>query len=884
MTTDNLPLPPGLSAAEVRQSRETFGSGVLTVQKGTGFFRKLLESFSDPILKLMLAALAVNVLLLCRGEGWFETVGIALAVFLASFISTLSEYSSERAFRRLQEEAARSTCRARREGRTVTLPIEELVRGDLVLLESGEGIPADGLLLQGQLTVDQSALTGESKEVHKTPDPTGREPERATAQHPSMLLRGCSVTGGRGLMRVLQVGDRTLFGSMARSLQEQPRESPLKLRLERLASRISKLGMTAALLVAGMSLFRDLVIAGQFDPELIWAELHQMKTLANALLHAATMAIGILIVAVPEGLPMMITVVLSRSMLRMQKDHVMVRKLTGIETAGSLSLLFTDKTGTLTQGRPEVQRMLCFGGRLLSYAALAEHPALHQAVVFACRLGSPTQKTPGGYTGGNATDRALFRFCENYAPALPPCQQLLPFDSARKYTAAAAGSVAYYKGAPERLLPLCGKAMDVSGREIPLHTGSLPDWKKYAKEGYRVVALCRGPLWQQERPPEGLTILGFLLLRDGLRPQAEGAVRLLRRAGVRVVMLTGDSPETAAAIAEEAGILDRDGTVLTGTDLQEMTDDQLLRALPRLQVLSRVLPTDKSRLVRIAQQAGLVVGMTGDGVNDAPALRIADVGFAMGSGTQVAKDAGDIIILDDDIASIAKAVLYGRTIFRSIQRFVVFQLTVNFCAVVISLVGPLIGIETPVTVVQMLWINLIMDTLAGLAFAGEPPDARRMTEPPKPRNASILTRRMLVQIIDLAGRIVLLCAGFLALPQVRVWFPTEREWLTGFFALFVFCGVAGAFCARTEGPNLLRGLTRNPSFLGIMLAVTAVQLGLLYLGGDLFRTHGLTFTQLGITALAALSLFPTDMLGKALRSHWKSFTIGARTSQRRTAL
>jgi magnesium-transporting ATPase (P-type) len=297
-----------------------------------------------------------------------------------------------------------------------------------------------------------------------------------------------------------------------------------------------------------------------------------------------------------------------------------------------------------------------------------------------------------------------------------------------------------------------------------------------------------------------------------------------------------------------------------------------------------VLPTDKSRLVRLAQQTGLVTGMTGDGVNDAPALRIADVGFAMGSGTQVAKDAGDILILDDDIASIAKAVLYGRTIFRSIQRFVVFQLTVNFCAVAISLLGPFIGIETPVTVVQMLWINLSMDTLAGLAFAGEPPDARRMAEPPKPRDARILTRSMLGQILHLAASILLLCLGFLTLPAVRIWFPTETAWLTGFFALFVFCGIAAAFCARTETAHLLRGLLHNPSFLGIMTTVAAVQLGLLYLGGDLFRTHGLTLSQLELTAALALAVIPLDLLGKGLRSGWKSFTMKARTPQRRTVL
>lgn len=867
MTQTTFSLPAGLNHTQVAQNRALYGTNGLTFSRRTGFFKKLLESLSDPIIKILLAALAANLLFLFRGEGWFETVGIALAVFLASFISTLSEYSSEAAFSRLQQEAAALTCRVRREGRTVVIPCDQLVRDDLVLLEGGEGVPADGVLLTGGLTVDQSALNGESQEAEKRPAPGQPLPERFHLEHSALLFRSSTATGGKGVMQVLRIGDRTLLGSMAQSLREEPRESPLKLRLEHLAKNVSRLGYLAAALVAGADLFQELVLKNHFTFSLIWAEVSHLHALLEILLHAATLAISIIIVAVPEGLPMMITVVLSRSMLRMQKDRVMVRKLTGIETAGSLNLLFSDKTGTLTRGKLRVEHLLCADGSLLDERGLRGCAPLLRETALCCRLGNSAERTPAGVVGGNATDQALLLFTDGWTGGLPPLRQTVAFDSARKYSAAAAGNQVYYKGAPELLLPRCRTGLEPDGALRPLYSGSVDKWHSLAAKGCRVVALCRG----NELPPdgglpEGLTLLGLAVIRDGLRPQTKAAVAQLRRAGIQLVMMTGDSPDTARSIAAECGLLSPEGLLLTGSDLAEMTDQQLREVLPRLQVLARVLPTDKSRLVRIAQQTGLVVGMTGDGINDAPALRLADVGFAMGSGTQVAKEAGDIIILDDNIASISRAVLYGRTIFRSIQRFIVFQLTMNLCAVAVSLIGPLIGVDSPVTVIQMLWINLIMDTLAGLAFAGEPPAERWMEEPPKRREAPVLTRPMIRQIVGMGAYTVILCLGYLKLPPVRQLFSGESEFLTGFFALFVFCGILNGFCARTEDTKLLRNLGGNPSFLGIMTGVALVQILLVYFGGALFRTVWLPPAQLVLIAAAAATVIPADLVRKHLRS------------------
>lgn len=852
----------GLRSFEVAAARETYGSNALPLPRRKAFAARLLENLSDPIIKILLIALAVNLLFLFRGEGWFETAGIAAAVFAAALISTLSESSSENAFLRLQQDASRTTCRVRREALLQEISAEELVPGDLVLLEAGEGIPADGVLVKGEVYCDQSALTGESKECRKQPA-SPEMPERWDPASPHLLFRGANIASGEGIMQVLRTGEQTLFGSMAQSLGEPPRESPLKLRLGRLARSMSRLGYGAALLVALADLFHQIVIDNAFVPSLMLAQLSRPDALLELLLHAATLAISVVIVAVPEGLPMMITVVLSRSMLRMQKNGVMVRKLTGIETAGSLDLLFTDKTGTLTRGRLSVEGLLLGDGSTLPPGALAEPSRLCGALRECCLPNTSAGWSPHGPTGGNATDRALLELAGK-APVSARRVRYQPFDSARKYAAASVegGSFpCYIKGAPELLLPRCTRFLGKDGLHSLPPDALAPLWQKQAQQGVRVLCLCAA----ENAEPSGLILLALALIRDGLRKEAPGAVRRIQAAGVQMVMVTGDSPETARAIASGAGLLRGGGLVLTSHDLAQMTDQQVADALPALRVVARALPTDKSRLVRIAQDAGHVTGMTGDGINDAPALRLADVGFAMGSGTRVARDAGDIIILDDNIASIEKAILFGRTIFHSIQRFLVFQLTLNFTAVAVSVLGPFLGVETPVTVIQMLWINMIMDTLAGLAFAGEPPMERYMQRPPLPRDTPVLTRSMARQIGGLCLYMTALCAAFLRLPLFREQFQWESgRFLSAFFALFVFSGLAAAFCARTERANLLAGLLHNRAFLAIIALTGVVQLGLLYFGGTLFRTQPLPAAMLGQVLLLSLTVIPADLMRKLL--------------------
>ncbi len=863
----------GLNEQEVIRSRQEHGSNRLTQKARRGFLKQFLDSFGDPIIKVLMAALAINLVFLFRGHDWYESVGIAVAVFLATFVSTLSEYGSEAAFEKLQEEAAAVRCRVKRNGAVYSLPLDELVVGDIVLLQSGEQIPADGVLIEGAIYVDRSALNGESKEVQT----------RISEE----LLRGSVVCRGNGVMRVCRVGDATVYGTLATEVQEETRESPLKLRLEGLAKTLSRLGFAAAGLVAAVDLFHAFVMENGYQAAAIMASLTSPAQLLGNLLHAATLALTVVVVAVPEGLPMMITVVLSSNMRRMLRDNVLVRKLVGIETSGSINILFTDKTGTLTEGKPAVSVVIGAEGVCYPSAeALRGNKTLWEFMRLSGVYNTESIANGREILGGNATERALLSYVMGRSP-LPSgytVQQKTAFDSDKKWSGAElcgplpapfGERVSLYKGAPERILAACDRYLGKDGKVHPFtdKTALLSQLHSAEKEAMRMIglAVCEAPLTS---PENGLIFLGLAGLRDELRSNVRQAVKQVQHAGIQVVMMTGDSVDTATAIARAAGLLtaeNTDNAVITSDQLARLSDDELKQQLPALRVIARALPSDKSRLIRLSQECGLVAGMTGDGVNDAPALKKADVGFAMGSGTEVAKQAGDIVILDNDFSSIAGAVLYGRTIFKSIRKFIIFQLTMNLCAVGISVIGPLLGLETPVTVMQMLWINIIMDTLAGLAFAGEAPLAEYMEEPPKQRGEPILNRYMINQIVCTGVFTVILCVFFLQCEPLRYLFRYNVQplyWQTAFFALFIFCGIFNCFNARTNRLNLLAYLHRNPAFVLILTLVTAVQLGLIYYGGTLFRTAGLTATELLYVLLLSALVIPFDLFRKAVLRFW----------------
>ena len=889
-----------LTPAEVEASRLKHGSNQLSVKRRKSFFRQFLGNLGDPVIRILLGALVINILFSLTGEGadWFETGGIALAVLLATLISTLSEYGSEAAFARLSEECANVSCRVRRRapsgdtaGTVYEVPLADAVVGDIVVLGAGEMIPADGILLAGELRVDQSAMTGESREVEKKPLRDGVDPPlEPTPAHHSALFRGCTIVSGGGEMLVTHVGDSTFLGRISEEVQEDTRESPLKIRLTKLAGQISRLGYVAAVLVAVVFLLGAFLLDSEFDTGIILQKLTDWRYVWEQLFHALTLGLTVLVVAVPEGLPMMIAVVLSSNMKKMVKDQVLVRKPVGIEAAGSMNLLFTDKTGTLTEGKLSVGRIITGDGK--TYRDTQDFrraaPKLFSFFAEGClaNTSSVIGQGHGGLRqalGGNATDRALLDAVLPYAKESQEPLLRVPFDSTRKSSCAVTRrdgrEVLLVKGAPERLMATLTDTYRPDGTRGSLDKAALTERiRAFTERGGRVILCAEAVAGRVQLPAKrrlesgdygALTLVCILLLTDKLRKEAPESVRKLRRAGIHVVMMTGDNRDTARSIAESCGILGQGvNQVVDSEELSRMNDSQVRELLPRLGVVARALPTDKSRLVRIAQEAELVVGMTGDGINDAPALKRADIGFAMGAGTQVAKDAGDIIILDNNLSSIVRAVLYGRTIFKSIRKFITLQLTMNFCAVGVTMICPFLGIDSPVTVVQMLWINLIMDTLGGLAFAGEAPLSSYMEEKPKRRDEPILNRYMVGEIAWLGGFTVALCLLFLKLPLIAEHFRPASDHiylLTAFFALFIFASVFNCFNARTDRLNIFAGLSRNKGFCFIMIAVLAVQILFVYIGGAVLRTAPLTRKELGMTFTLALTVFPAEFLRKVWR-------------------
>ena len=848
----------GLNKKEVEVQRKLNGSNVLTEKKQKSFMRLLLESLGDPIIKILLVALAIKVVFLFRDFDWFETLGILIAIFLASFISTISEYGSEEAFKKLQEEQDSIEVKAKRDGKITKIKLEEVVTKDIIFLSSGDKVPADGFLVSGKISVDESRLNGETKEHLKDANTKDND-----------VLRGTVVYDGEAYMEVSAVGDKTVYGNLAKELQEEEPMSPLKLRLQGLAKTISKIGYIGAFLVTCSYLFSVIVLDNHFDGEAILNTITNVHLMADYLIYSLTLSVTIIVVAVPEGLPMMITLVLSSNMKRMLKNNVLVRKLVGIETTGSLNILFTDKTGTLTKGKLEVMQIISNEEAFDKESKLKKYPRYYEILAQNLILNNQSIYSDDVIIGGNATDRALLSFLK---PQTFSCEIMKHtyFNSTNKYSAVTIKDKGikrtFLKGASEVLLPKCHRYLKLNGEEKPFLTKNEIEQtiKNLTSKGCRVLTLAMG----HDEDESYLTFLGLVVLKDDLREEALKGVELIQNAGIQVVMITGDAKDTATSIAKEVGIIkDSSDIVLTSTELNYYSDEQIKEILPRLRVVARALPQDKSRLVKLSLEQNFVVGMTGDGVNDAPALKKANVGFAMGSGTEVAKEASDIVILDDNILSISQAILYGRTIFKSIRKFIIYQLTCNFCALFLSIIGPFIGVNTPITIIQMLWINMIMDTFAGLAFSYEPALLETMKESPKDKKEPILNRYMYSQILWLSAYSALLCIFFLNSPFIHNLIrngENDKYLMTAYFALFIFIGIGNAFNARTHRLNILAHIKENKVFLLTILFICTVQIILIYKGGVVFRTFGLTPFELFLVLLLSFTVIPMDFIRKII--------------------
>ena len=825
----------GLTNKEVIQSRNKYGSNTLTKVKKRTLFSLILESLGDPIIKILIIVLAFKIVFLFKNNDWFETIGILIAIILASTIGSFAEYGSEEAFNRLEAEASKKKCNVLRNGKLETISITDVVVGDIILLSSGNSIPADGYIVEGTISVNEASINGETKDKEKT---------RGEYVYSSTICYE-----GEAKMKVDKVGDNTLIGGLAKDIQIPPTISPLKTRLTHLAKIISIFGYVGALIVAIVYL------------------LTTKNFSINNILYSLTLSMTVIVVTVPEGLPLMVTLVLSSNMKRMLKDNVLVRKLIGIETSGNINCLLTDKTGTLTEGNLKVTTFVTpLNQKVTDFSCLSSKLQLEVANNLFYNNSSFFNANKE-ITGGNQTDKAILKYINKpYSKHKIISKKL--FDSKDKYSSVTLDNeVTYFKGAKEVLLDKCLYYLDSSGNKKVLLNKEVisKNIDNEAKTGSRINFLT-----SKDKHSTSHTYLGYLIIKDTIRKTTVPSINILHNAGINVIMITGDNIDTATSIAKESGIItSKNDLALTSKEFNSLSDEEINSLYNRIKVIARALPKDKSRMVKILQNMDLVVGMTGDGINDAGALKAADVGFAMGSGTEVAKEASDIIILDDNIKSITKAILFGRTIFKSIRKFIIFQLTVNICAMLMAILGPIFDITTPVTVIQMLWINMIMDTLAGIAFASEPPLEEYMLESPKTKAVPIINSYMFKEILFTGLYTSLIGIFFLKSNFIYSFIRYSNDYrylYTAYFAFFIFSALFNALNARTTRLNILANISKNQPFIFIFAGITIVQIYLIYYGGDLFRTYGLTVKELLFVILLSLSVIPFDWLRKLLIS------------------
>ena len=840
----------GLTSEEVLSSRKLNGSNKITEKKKTTIFGLIIEAMNDPIIKILLIALGVKILFFLNDSDIYETIGIIVAIILATVISSLSEYGSEKAFQKLSKSTSNILVKVIRDSVVKNVSIEEVVKGDYVYLESGDKVPADGVIYNGSVYIDESMLSGETKEQYKSVN--------------KKVYRGSVVVNGSGVFIVTGVGNETYYGKIAKDIQEKTPDSPLKNRLKVLGAFISKIGYICAFLVIVSYLFNVVVVQNNFDLDKIKLMLGSFKTFTPHLLYSLTLGITIIVVAVPEGLPMMITLVLSSNMKRLLKENVLVRKLVGIESSGSLNILYTDKTGTLTKGKLEMVGFASYDGKLYKSFSDIRKCKLGEILELNLVYNNQANYISGEIIGGNTTDRAILKYVGESGKSKYRVLERKEFSSELKYSSVKLnyeGNTTFVKGAYEVVGSKCKYYYRCDGsRGIIKNVSELVSkGDEFTKNGYRVLACASGK-------EDSLSFVGFILIKDEVREEAVSGIKSVSEAGIQTVMITGDNKLTATSIAKEIGLISsEEDIVLTSEELNKMSDIEVKKIIPKLKVVARSLPEDKKRLVILSQELGLVTGMTGDGVNDAPALKRADVGFAMGSGTEVAKEVSDIIILDDNFKSIVKTILFGRTIFKSIRKFIIFQLTVNLTAVSLSVIGPFFGITTPVTVIQMLWINMIMDTLAGVAYAYEPPLDSYMKEAPKKKDEKIMNSYMLNEILVTGMYMSLLCMFFLKSEFIHSMYrvgENDKYVMSAFFGLFIFMTIFNAFNARSNRLNIFANLRKNKVFLFITLFIIVVELLMIYFGGSIFRTTGLTIIELDITLLLAMSVIPFDFIRK----------------------
>ena len=875
----------GLTDKQVEESRSKFGSNEIPDSEPTTFWEEFKETFSDPMIKILLAIAALmNVMFFFGYAEIYEPLGTIVAVLIVATVSAKTGVASDTKYRELKDNTEKDKCKVHRNGVITVIDVDDVVVGDKVLLQSGDKIPADGVLIDGALRVDNSALNGEAEECKKTAasedfqledDITGD-----TFVDAHSLFRGAVIFDGEGILDVRKVGLKTMMGKMAEEMQEDEPDSPLKVKLAKLAKQISTFGYIGAVLIAVLYLVYFVMQAGGVSQYFAMG----IEPVVKDVVRALSLAIVIIVCAVPEGLPLMISLVLMQNTSKMLDHNVLVRKAEGIETAGSLNILFSDKTGTITKGMLEVVDFFTGDGNSIDIAQLSKHSKVKGLVDLA--IGKNTQSmfdASHKVIGGNATDQALMKFLgeetfktlENSSEYKITKQQ--SFNSANKFSQARIDSTGktFYKGAPEKLLANAVKYLDADGNICTMDNAILNrKIDELAAKAMRVLAFGYSEKDMVENSiNDDIVIIGLVGIRDDVRPEAKEAIREVQGAGIQVVMITGDRLETAVAIAKDAGLL-KGGSdrALSSAQLNEMSDEEVKKIIPNIRVIARALPTDKSRMVRLCQEMNLVVGMTGDGVNDSPALKRADVGFAMGSGTEAAKEAGKIVILDDNFKSIKDAILYGRTIYHNILKFCKFQLVINVAAVVVSAIAPFFGVDEPLKVTHLLFVNLVMDGLGAMMLGNEPAKEEYMAEAPRKRDESIVSKKMMGQILTMGIWLTVVSFIYLKVPFFVNLFANEEQHLTGYFVLFIVAALFNGFNVRDDGFAIFSGLNENKDFMKVFLIIIIVQALLVNAAivplapfqwiGEMFSCVPFGIKGWIAVVLLACTMIPADMVRK----------------------
>lgn len=878
----------GLSDKEVEQSREKYGSNAIPDSEPTTFWEEFKETFGDPMIKILLAIAALMIVMFFFGYAEpYEPLGTIVAVLVVAVVSAKTGVASDTKYRELKDSTEKDKCKVYRNGVVTVIEVDDVVVGDKILLQSGDKVPADGILIDGALKVDNSALNGEAEECKKTAaDPSVQLADDITGDtfvDKYSLFRGAVIFDGEGILDVRKVGLKTMMGKMAEEMQEDEPDSPLKVKLAKLAKQISTFGYIGAIVIALFYLAHAILV---FDGGFAGYFAQPIPDIIKNVIDAVSLAVVIVVCAVPEGLPLMISLVLMQNTSKMLDHNVLVRKAEGIETAGSLNILFSDKTGTITKGSLEVVDFFCADGNSIDIPQLSKHSKVKGLVDLA--IGKNTQSmfdASHKVIGGNATDQALMKFIgEDTFRALAANTEYVisaqqGFNSTNKFSQARIDNVGktFYKGAPERLLAAATKYLDADGNVRDMDKAVL-DRKidELAAKAMRVLAFgySESPL-VESKINDDIVIIGLVGIRDDVRPEARDAIKEVQDAGIQVVMITGDRLETAVAIAKDAGLLKtNDEMALSSAQLNEMSDEEVKKIIPKIRVIARALPTDKSRMVRLCQEMNLVVGMTGDGVNDSPALKRADVGFAMGSGTEAAKEAGKIVILDDNFKSIKDAILYGRTIYHNILKFCKFQLVINVTAVIVSAIAPFFGVDEPLKVTHLLFVNLVMDSLGAIMLGNEPALEKYMHEKPRRRDESIVSKPMMAQILTMAAWLTIVGFVYLKAPFFVNLFKNEEEHLTGYFVLFIVSALCNGFNVRDDGFGIFKGLDQNTGFLKVFFLIIFVQFVIVNAAlipvpvftwiGNMFSCRPFGIAGWVAVILLSITVIPVDLVRKVI--------------------